>query len=105
MVMLAGRTLSTNPGENADRARLGRDNLLVPALCRCLGGQPREPRCVVQSNPVELGVRIFAEALGRHRVIGAGAWSDTLRFRTELATCRSVGRICRPGAWDNTTII
>ena len=40
---------------------------------------------IVQSNPVEMGVQIFADAVGRHRVIGAGAWSDTLRFRAELA--------------------
>ena len=40
---------------------------------------------IVQSNPVEMGVQIFSDAVGRHRVIGAGAWSDTLRFRAELA--------------------
>ena len=94
VVMLAGRTLSTNPGENADRARLGRDNLgLFQRYADVLAGQPGEPPVViVQSNPVELGVRIFAEALGRHRVIGAGAWSDTLRFRTELARDLSIRR-------------
>lgn len=40
---------------------------------------------VVVSNPVELGVRVFADRLGRHRVIGMGAFSDTLRFRREIA--------------------
>ena len=40
---------------------------------------------IVQSNPVEHGVEVFAAALGRHRVVGAGAWSDTLRFRREVA--------------------
>jgi malate dehydrogenase len=43
------------------------------------------PWVVVQSNPVELGVAVFAEALGPDRVIGAGAYSDTLRFRREIA--------------------
>jgi malate dehydrogenase len=40
---------------------------------------------IVVSNPVELGVQIFAEHLGRHRVVGMGAYSDSLRFRLELA--------------------
>lgn len=40
---------------------------------------------VVVSNPVELGVAYFAAAAGRHRVIGIGAYSDTLRFRREIA--------------------
>ncbi len=40
---------------------------------------------VVVSNPVELGVAYFAKAAGRHRVIGIGAYSDTLRFRREIA--------------------
>jgi malate dehydrogenase len=37
------------------------------------------------TNPVELGVEVFAQELGRHRVIGIGAYSDTLRFRREIA--------------------
>lgn len=40
---------------------------------------------VVVSNPVELGVAYFARAAGRRRVIGIGAYSDTLRFRREIA--------------------
>lgn len=40
---------------------------------------------IVVSNPVELGVAFFAQAAGRHRVIGIGAYSDTLRFRREIA--------------------
>ena len=94
VVMLAGRTLSTNPSDNADRARLGQDNLaLFQRYADVLASQPGDPPVViVQSNPVELGVQVFAEALGRHRVIGAGAWSDTLRFRTELARDLSIRR-------------
>jgi malate dehydrogenase len=44
-----------------------------------------ETTVIVQSNPVELGVSVFADELGRHRVLGAGSWNDTLRFRRELA--------------------
>lgn len=87
VVMLAGRTLSTDPNASADRAALGKANASVFAtyadvLARSNGAPPL---VVVQSNPVELGVALFADAVGRHRVIGAGAWSDTLRFRREIA--------------------
>ena len=91
VVMLAGRTLSTDPSQTADRAQLGAQNRLVfeqyaESIC---GPSGSAPVVIVQSNPVEMGVQIFADAVGRHRVIGAGAWSDTLRFRAELA--RSLG--------------
>jgi malate dehydrogenase len=47
---------------------------------------------IVVTNPVELGVAVFAERLGRHRVIGMGAWLDTLRFRREIALSLGVRR-------------
>lgn len=37
------------------------------------------------SNPNELAVDIFASYLGRKRVIGMGAYLDSLRFRKEIA--------------------
>lgn len=37
------------------------------------------------SNPNELAVAIFAKHLGRKRVIGMGAFLDSLRFRKEIA--------------------
>ena len=94
VVMLAGRTLSTDPTQTADRAALGTQNKQVfEQYATALNAHPGTPPVViVQSNPVELGVAIFAKALGRHRVIGAGAWSDTLRFRTELARSLKVRR-------------
>ena len=87
VVMLAGATLSTDPNVVPDRAALGRANAAIfrgyaDALARTSGAPPI---VIVQSNPVELGVQILGEAVGRHRVIGAGAWSDTLRFRQEIA--------------------
>lgn len=94
VVMLAGKTLSTDPHALPDRAALGRANaevfsLYARALAREAAGSPI---VIVQSNPVELGVQIFADAVGRQRVIGAGAWSDTLRFRQELAKDLGVRR-------------
>ena len=41
---------------------------------------------LVLSNPVELGVEIFSQRLGPHRVIGIGGHSDSLRFRQEIAS-------------------
>lgn len=37
------------------------------------------------SNPNELAVAVFAKHLGRKRVIGMGAFLDSLRFRKEIA--------------------
>jgi malate dehydrogenase len=94
VVMLAGRTLSTDPTVVPDRVALGRANAAVfSEYARALGAQrDRAPIVIVQSNPVELGVEILAEAVGRHRVVGAGAWSDTLRFRQELSRDLGVRR-------------
>ncbi|MBM3662656.1 MAG: lactate dehydrogenase [Actinobacteria bacterium] len=86
VVVLAGQTVSLDPNAPVDRAELARVNAaLFHTYAVALARRPDPPIVVVQSNPVELGVRIFAEHLPRERVIGAGAWSDTLRFRRELA--------------------
>jgi len=94
VVMLAGKTISTDPSQSSDRSELGIHNkALFEQYATSLGNQHGNPPVViVQSNPVELGVKIFADALGRHRVLGAGAWSDTLRFRTELARSLKIRR-------------
>ena len=47
---------------------------------------------LVLSNPVGLGVEVFSRHLGRHRVVGIGAHSDTLRFRREIAAELAVRR-------------
>ena len=86
VVMLAGRTVSLDPGEPVDRAALAQHNAeLFSEYAVELARRPSAPIVIVQSNPVELGVRIFAEHLPAQRVLGAAAWSDTLRFRRELA--------------------
>ncbi len=87
VVMLAGATVSRDPGASTDRAALVAENQAVfDTYATALARRPgRPPLVVVQSNPVEDGVDAFARAMGRHRVLGAGAWSDTLRFRREIA--------------------
>ena len=86
IVMLAGVTLPTDVHAMVDRAELGRHNLEIFRSYADALDPANPPLVIVQSNPVELGVQVFAERLGPHRVLGAGALSDTLRFRQEIAT-------------------
>jgi len=95
VVMAAGRaTPSAHSTAALHRDSLARENGAIfheyaDALAR--HGNGREVVLVV-TNPVELGVDIFSRALGRHRVIGIGAYSDTLRFRREIAADLGVRR-------------
>lgn len=94
VAMLAGVTISTDPNASVDRAALGHTNhQIFVDYAEALASRPGQPPTViVQSNPVELGVKVFAERLGRRRVLGAGAWSDTLRLRAEIAAELGVRR-------------
>ncbi|MCC2307841.1 lactate/malate family dehydrogenase [Cellulomonas chengniuliangii] len=94
IVLAAGRTTPAQPGVTMPRTQLAADNLPVfEAYAQALAehGSGHEVVIVV-SNPVELGVAVMARALGRHRVIGMGAWLDTLRFRRELAVSLGLRR-------------
>lgn len=93
VVVAAGRTQPPEGG-SVDRSQLAAHNAAVfhayaDALARHGSGSEV---VVVVTNPVELGVAILAERLGRGRVIGMGAWLDTLRFRREVATSLGVRR-------------
>lgn len=93
IVMTAGATVGVGGG-SVSREQLAERNAEVfstyaEALARHGSGQEV---VIVVSNPVELGVAVFAEHLGRHRVIGMGAWLDTLRFRREIATTTGLHR-------------
>lgn len=94
VVMLAGVTIATDPNASVDRVALGHTNRqMFVEYADALAARPGFPPVViVQSNPVELGVQVFAERLGRQRVLGAGAWSDTLRLRAEIAAELGVRR-------------
>jgi len=94
VVMIAGATIPLDLTKKADRTLLATTNYRIfetyaDALSRRRG---RPPLVIVQSNPVELGVEIFSERLERHHVVGAGAWSDTIRFRREIADSLGVRR-------------
>ncbi|MFI2753945.1 lactate dehydrogenase [Cellulomonas sp. P22] len=94
VVVAAGRTTPAVAGASTTRAELAATNLPVfESYARALAehGSGHEVVIVV-SNPVELGVAVMARVLGRHRVIGMGAWLDTLRFRRELAVSLGLRR-------------
>lgn len=44
------------------------------------------------ANPVELAVAVFAQHLGRQRVVGMGGFLDSLRFRQEIAASLGIRR-------------
>lgn len=92
VVMLAGATLPTDLHAQVDRAALGQKNLEIFRSYATALDPSNPPIVIVQSNPVELGVHVFAEAIGPSRVLGAGALSDTLRFRQEIAVDLGVRR-------------
>ncbi len=93
VVMMAGETVSTDPGAETDRAALARHNAAMFAhYADAAADRADPPIVVVQSNPVELGVSVFADRLPPQRVLGAGAWSDSLRFAREIAADLGVSR-------------
>jgi malate dehydrogenase len=98
VVMAAGATFPTDSahaGGMQSRDDLGRANSALfehfaAAVARNRKGNP--PVVIVVSNPVELGVHIFCRHLPRECVLGMGAFSDSQRFRWEIASQLGVGR-------------
>lgn len=92
-IVACGTTPSTDTGRR-DRASLATANapvfrMYADALAK--NGQGHEI-VVVVSNPVELATLLFANAVGRNRVLGIGAYQDSLRFRREIAADLGVRR-------------
>lgn len=90
VVMTGGATISTDPAEmsSSSRDKLAEANGKVferfaKAIARNRPHNP--PTVIIVTNPVELGVHIFSQHLPRECVIGMGAFSDSLRFRGEIA--------------------
>ncbi|KPQ33416.1 MAG: malate dehydrogenase Mdh [Phormidesmis priestleyi Ana] len=91
IVMTAGATVG---GQVTSRSQLASANLpIFESYAKAIAqhGYGHEVVIIV-TNPVELAVAVFSRHLGRHRVIGVGAYSDTLRFRREIATDLGVRR-------------
>lgn len=87
LIVAAGDAGSLDPDRPTDRAVLARHNLAVfETYARALEAVGHgEEIVLIVTNPVELGVQVFARHHPRSRVIGMGAFLDTLRFRREIA--------------------
>ncbi|MEO1148493.1 MAG: lactate dehydrogenase [Cyanobacteria bacterium J06638_22] len=91
IVMAAGATVQ---GEIKSRSDLSAVNLPVfEQYAKAIAhyGSGHEIVLIV-TNPQELAVEVFSRHLGRHRVVGIGAYSDSLRFRREIAVDLGVRR-------------
>ncbi len=97
VVITGGQTFSTTPEEigQASRDTLARANVAVfERFAQALARNRREdpPVVIIVTNPVELGVAIFAKYLPRTHIIGMGAYSDSARFRWEIASDLGIRR-------------
>jgi len=95
IVVAAGVTPQTRPGEiPMSRDGLAETNASIfrtYAEAIAANGHGHE-LVICIGNPVELAVSLFAQHLGRDRVVGMGAFLDSLRFRQELATSLGIRR-------------
>lgn len=91
IVMTAGATLGSTVKSRAELAKANLPLFETYAKAIARYGQGHEIVIVV-TNPVELAVEVFSRQLGRQRVIGIGAYSDSLRFRREIAADLGVRR-------------
>lgn len=91
IVMAAGATIG---GDTVSRSALAATNLpIFESYAKAIAQQGYGHEVVIiVTNPVELAVEVFSRHLGRHRVIGVGAYSDSLRFRREIAADLGIRR-------------
>ena len=90
VVMMAGATVTQ---ETTDRSLLAATNhRIFSEAAADVARMSAEPTVIVQSNPVELALELFAQVVSRQRILGAAAWSDSLRFRREIAAELGVKR-------------
>lgn len=87
VILCAGQTVPTDPHQVLDRTALADTNAPVfEHYAQALARTGRaEQIVIIVSNPVELAVHIFAKHIDPARVIGMGAFLDTIRFRREIA--------------------
>ncbi|MDG1266338.1 MAG: hypothetical protein P8O03_08440 [Ilumatobacter sp.] len=84
VVMMAGATVTRQTKDRAALAKINRE--IFSEVAESIGKMRRDVTVIVQSNPVELALSIFGQHVPRGQLIGAAAWSDSLRFERELAS-------------------
>jgi malate dehydrogenase len=90
VLICAGVSLA---GNLVDRRDWGKTNLaLFEQIAEVCCRRVPDALFVIVSNPVELAVKVFAEKLGRARVIGMGAEQDSLRFARAIAHDLDISR-------------
>ena len=90
IVMMAGATITSLA---ANRSKLAATNRAIfEESAADIARMDAEPIVIVQSNPVELALHVLSDVVSRHRILGAAAWSDSLRFRREIAADLGVTR-------------
>lgn len=90
VVMMAGATVTRLTD---DRAALAETNRRIfSEVAERISHMESSPSVIVQSNPVEYALDLFSSCVERKRLIGAASWSDSLRFRRELAADLAVAR-------------
>ena len=94
IIMTAGATVPTDASKALGRAELGKINKpIFESYAKAIAEHGHGDEIVlIVSNPVELGVEVFSRYLERERVIGIGAYQDSLRFRREIAADLGVRR-------------
>ena len=88
IIMAAGMSAPVNKApQNISRDSLAKQNIPVfEKYASALARHGKGSEIVIcVSNPHELAVEIFARHLDRKRVIGIGAYLDSMRFRKEIA--------------------
>jgi len=94
ILFCAGRTAPTDSTRIVNRQTLARENRVVfEQYARTLAERGNgQEIVVVVTNPVELGVQVFAQYLGARRVLGMGAYQDSMRLRREIGTALGLRR-------------
>jgi len=90
VVMMAGATISTLASDRSQLAEV--NHAIFGESAADVARMSAEPIVIVQSNPVELALDVFSGVVSRNRILGAAAWSDSLRFRREIAADLGVTR-------------
>ena len=93
-IIMAGSAPARHPDQVHDRDHLAALNYqLFDQYAGAIARNGHGHEIVVcVSNPVELAVFVFAKHLGRRRVVGMGAFLDSLRFRKELSLDLGIDR-------------